>query len=129
MLALCHDLRIMRRDRGYLCANEMQLGFAIPKPELALFRHKLPASVFFETVQLACRWTGEAALDAGIIHEVAEADALLGRATQRAAELAPLGAKRKIFGGQKELLFGKNAALNTEHGAAHMLRNSTDYGP
>ncbi|MFV2091120.1 MAG: enoyl-CoA hydratase-related protein, partial [Pseudomonadales bacterium] len=26
MAALCHDVRIMRSDRGYLCANEMQLG-------------------------------------------------------------------------------------------------------
>ncbi len=53
MTALCHDVRMMRADRGFLCANEMQLGMVIPRPELALFRHKLPAHVFFETVQLA----------------------------------------------------------------------------
>ncbi len=37
MTALCHDLRIMRSDRGFVCANEMQLGMVIPRPELALF--------------------------------------------------------------------------------------------
>jgi len=52
MTAMCHDLRIMREDRGFVCANEMQLGMQIPPPELALFKHKLPANVFFETVQL-----------------------------------------------------------------------------
>ena len=37
MLALSHDVRIMREDRGFLCANEIQLGLKIPRPELALF--------------------------------------------------------------------------------------------
>ena len=57
MVALCHDVRLMRAERGYLCANEMQIGFRIPTPELALFRHKLSAGAFFQTVQLARRWT------------------------------------------------------------------------
>ena len=42
MFALCHDVRVMREDRGFACANEMQLGMAIPRPELMLFRHKIP---------------------------------------------------------------------------------------
>ena len=53
MCSMCHDVRIMRADRGFLCANEMQIGFRIPTPELALFRHKLSGAAFFETVQLA----------------------------------------------------------------------------
>jgi len=67
MLALCHDVRFMRADRGFICANEMQLGLAIPAPEIALFRHKLPLNAFFETVQLARRWSGAEALAAGIV--------------------------------------------------------------
>ncbi|MCS5636331.1 MAG: enoyl-CoA hydratase-related protein [Myxococcota bacterium] len=127
MLALSHDLRLMRSDRGYLCANEMQIGISIPKPELALFRHKLPANVFYESVQLARRWSGEAALAAGIVQEVAEVGQLLERAKERAAELAPLGENRKVFGRQKETLFGENAPTQLDHGAAHLLRNSGDY--
>ena len=127
MLALCHDVRLMRSDRGYLCANEMQLGMTIPQPELALFRHKLAANVFFETVQLARRWTGPAALDAGIVAEVADAENLPAAAIRRATELAPLGANREVFGAQKETLFGENAAINGAHGPAYMLRNSDRY--
>jgi enoyl-CoA hydratase/carnithine racemase len=47
MCALCHDIRLMREDRGFACANEVEIGMVIPNPELALFRHKLPMNSFF----------------------------------------------------------------------------------
>ncbi len=127
MAALCHDVRVMREDRGFLCANEVQLGMVIPIPELALFRHKLAGNVFFETVQLAKRWTGDAALEAGIVQKTATLDDVRKVAYDTAAQLAPLGANRAIYGGQKERLFGENASLNHPHGAAHMLKNAADY--
>jgi Delta3-Delta2-enoyl-CoA isomerase len=127
MLALCHDVRLMRADRGFLCANEMQLGLAIPEPELALFRHKLPLNVFFETVQLARRWTGADALAAGIVQGTASFEDLPAAAARRAAELAPLGANRDLYGGQKERLFGERSVLGGEHGAAYKLRNLDHY--
>lgn len=127
MLSLCHDLRHMRADRGFICANEMQLGLAIPAPELALFRHKLPLNVFFETVQLARRWTGAEALAAGIVQATASAEGLLSAATARAAELAPLGANRALYRGQKEAIYGENGVLNGPHGAAWMLRHLDHY--
>lgn len=127
MIALCHDVRIQRSDRGFICANEMQLGLKIPTPELALFRHKIPMNAFFETVQLARRWTGPDALAAGLVQAVAEIDDLLPLAEARAKELAPLGANRELYGGQKERLYGENAVLNGPHGAAHMLKHLDDY--
>ena len=127
MMALCHDVRIMREDRGFLCANEMQLGMTIPRPELALFRHKLAADIFFETVQLSKRWTGPMALDAGIVQETAAIDELAVSAVRKAEELAPLANNRANFGAQKESLYGENAAINLEHGPAHMLKNSEQF--
>ncbi len=127
MAALCHDVRIMRSDRGFICANEIQLGMVIPPPELALFRHKIPMNAFFETVQLARRWTGPDALAAGIVQQTASLETLLETAVQRAAELAPLGANRKVYRAQKESMYGENAALNHPHGPAYMLRNSAQY--
>jgi enoyl-CoA hydratase/carnithine racemase len=127
MAALCHDLRVMRSDRGFICANEMQLGMAIPQPELALFRHKLPMNVFHETVQLARRWTGPDALAAGIVQQIGELDGLLEIAQRKAAELAPLGANRQVFGAQKELLYGENAVINGLQGPAYMLRNAEQF--
>ena len=127
MVALCHDVRIMREDRGFACANEMQIGLTIPTPELALFRHKLPANAFFETVQLSRRWSGPDALAAGVVQATADLHALPALALARAKELAPLGANRELYGQQKERLFGENAVLNGPHGAAHMLKHSADY--
>jgi enoyl-CoA hydratase/carnithine racemase len=127
MSALCHDVRIMREDRGFICANEMQLGMTIPNPELALFKHKLPANTFFETVQLARRWTGPDALAGGIVQATASDDQLLDLAITRARELAPLGSNREVYGGQKERLYGENAVINQGHGAAHMLRNADKF--
>ena len=127
MLALSHDVRIMRKDRGFLCANEIQLGMSIPRPELALFRHKIPANSFFETVQLSKRWTGPAALEAGIVQSVESMDDLTKIAIAKAKELAPLATDRKNFGYQKEMLYGENAAINLNHGPAHMLKNSKEF--
>lgn len=128
MFALCHDVRMMRADRGFMCANEMQLGMRIPMPELALFRHKLPMNVFFETVQLSRRWAAPAALEAGIIQAAGDLETLVQDAQAKAAELAPLATNRENYGGQKEALFGENAAINQPNGAAYMLRNLAEYG-
>ena len=127
MMALCHDVRIMREDRGFLCANEMQLGMTIPRPELALFHHKLPADIFFETVQLSKRWTGPMALAAGIVQATEPVDKLADSVLRKAEELAPLASNRANFRAQKESLYGENAAINIEHGPAHMLKNSEQF--
>ena len=127
MFALSHDVRIMREDRGFICANEMQLGLPIPRPELALFKHKMPANSFFETVQLSKRWTGSNALKAGIIQGVCSYEELPEVTLKKAEELAPLANNRKNFGLQKEMLYGENAAINLNHGPAHMLKNSKDF--
>ena len=127
MLALSHDIRLMRKDRGFLCANEMELGFEIPRPELALFRHKIPANYFFETVQLSKRWTGETALKAGIIQGNGLFEELPKMAIDKAKEIAPLARDRKLYAKQKEMLYGENSAINLQHGPAHMLKNSKDF--
>jgi len=123
MCALCHDVRIMREDRGFACANEVEIGMVIPKPELALFRHKLSMNTFYETVQLARRWTGPDALAAGLVQEVATMENLLDVASQRAAELARLGANRKVYGKMKESIFGERPSINSPFGVAHQLKN------
>lgn len=122
MMALCHDVRLMREDRGYLCANEIQIGLAIPDAELALFRHKMSGSAFFDTVQLARRWTGPDAKAAGFVQDVADIDSLLGKTIEKARQLAPLGENRDLYAQSKERIFGENPSINDSNGAAHLLR-------
>jgi len=127
MMALCHDVRVMRQDRGYLCANEVELGMTIPEPELALFRHKIPMNAFFETVQLARRWTAVDALGTGIVQQVAEKEVVRVEAIKTAMGLARLAQNREVFGWMKEHIYGENAAINGPHGPAYMLRNQSMY--
>ncbi|MCS5689100.1 MAG: enoyl-CoA hydratase/isomerase family protein, partial [Acidimicrobiales bacterium] len=102
MWALCHDQRVMRRDRGMMCANEIEIGVPIPEAELALFHHKLPRHAFYETVQFAKRWTGEEAFSSGFVQELADQDEVTSKAIERAEELSRLGANRELFKWQKE---------------------------
>lgn len=127
MCALCHDIRFQRADRGFLCANEVEIGMVIPQPELALFRHKLPMNVFFQTVQLAKRWGGPQSVEAGIVEAALPLEELVDTAKARAAELARLGANRDVYGKMKESIYGENAAINHPHGPAYMLKNGPDF--
>ena len=127
MIALCHDLRIMREDRGFLCANEVELGMTIPEPELALFRHKIPAGVFHETVVLAKRWTGQDARNAGIVQATATLDAIRTTAIQTAEAHLRVAGNREVMKWMKERLYGERSAISDAHGAAHMLRNPKDF--
>ena len=127
MSALTHDVRLMRADRGYLCANEVELGMMIPNPEIALFRHKIPMNACFETVQLARRWTGPDALEAGIVQGTTTLEELLDQAMAKAEELSRLGANRKIYGQMKENIYGENPTINSSHGPAHMLKNAAEF--
>ena len=92
-----------------------------------MFKHKIPANAFFETVQLSKRWTGADAFKAGIVQGVSSFEELSESALRKAKELAPLANNRKNFGHQKEMLFGENAAINLAHGPAHMLKNSKNF--
>jgi enoyl-CoA hydratase/carnithine racemase len=127
MIALCHDIRVMRQDRGFMCANEVELGFAIPDPELALFRHKMSRDAFHQTVLLAKRWTGPEAEAAGIVQRTAPVDEVLATAVSEASGLLRVARNREVTTWMKEHLYGENAAINGPHGAAHMLRNQGDY--
>ncbi|MCP3935770.1 MAG: enoyl-CoA hydratase [Actinomycetia bacterium] len=130
MVALTHDIRIMREDRGYLCANELEIGLTIPIPEVALFRHKMSASAFNQTVLLARRWTAPDAIAAGFVDSAFPLDGVREGAIRRAAGVAHLATDRKKYGWQKESIYGENSVLNGPHGAGHVLKNAADYlGP
>ncbi len=127
MIALCHDTRVMNAERGFLCANEVELGFAIPEPELALFRHKIPMPAVYQTVQLARRWTGPDALEAGIVQATTAPDEVRETALAMAGDLLRLAANREVFGWTKERIYGENAAIDGAHGPAYMLRNPDQF--
>jgi Delta3-Delta2-enoyl-CoA isomerase len=88
MLAICHDVRIMREDRGYWCLPEVDLGMPFTPGMNALIPAMIPARTAHEAMVLGRRYSAAEALHAGIVHEAAAEPDVLPRAIDRAAALA-----------------------------------------
>lgn len=88
MLAICHDVRIMRSDRGYWCLPEVDLGMPFTPGMNALIPALVPARTAHEAMVTGRRYVADEALAAGIVDEVAAEADVLPRAVERAAALA-----------------------------------------
>ena len=88
MLALCHDFRVMRRDRGFFCLPEVDLGIPFSPGMDALIKGRLPPMVAHEVMVTGQRYGGDAAAAMGIMTEAADDDSVLPRAVEMAAALA-----------------------------------------
>ncbi len=88
MLAICHDHRIMREDRGYWCLPEVDLGMPFTDGMNALIPARIPPMTAHEAMVTGRRYTGAEALAAGIVNELASDDQVLLRAIEVAQSLA-----------------------------------------
>jgi len=88
MLALAHDQRVMRAERGFFRLPEVDIGIPFTPGMSALIAARLPVRTAIESMTTGRRYGGEEAAAAGIVDEaVAEAE-VLPRAMARAAALA-----------------------------------------
>ena len=88
MFALAHDLRLMRRDRGWLCIPEVDLRMPLHPGLTALLRARLPVVTAHEAIALGRRYPAEEALQAGAVQQVVDEAELLPAAIALAGELA-----------------------------------------
>jgi enoyl-CoA hydratase/carnithine racemase len=88
MLALAHDLRVMRADRGYACLPESDLRLNLQPGMTALVQAKLRKQVAHEAIVTGRRYGGAEALARGIVDHAEDEAGVLERALARAAELA-----------------------------------------
>ncbi|ATL65900.1 enoyl-CoA hydratase-related protein [Nocardia terpenica] len=88
MLALSHDFRVMRSDRGYWCLPEVHLGMPFTVAMNALVTGRLTNQVAVEAMTTGRRYGADDAIAAAIVDDKAEADQLLAAAVARAAALA-----------------------------------------
>jgi enoyl-CoA hydratase/carnithine racemase len=91
MLALAHDRRIMRPDRGWFCLPEIDLGMQFHPLMLALVTHRLAGPVAEEAILSGRRYDGAAAVEAGIAHALADLDELVAAAAEAVAPLTGKG--------------------------------------
>lgn len=109
MLAVAHDFRVMRADRGYFCLPEVDLGIPLTPGMNALMTSRLPPVAAHEVLVTGNRFGGSQAAAKGIVTEaVPEAD-VLPRSIEMAAGLAQkAGASMGII---KNRLYAEAIAL------------------
>ena len=85
MMSLAHDFRVMRRDRGYWCLPEADLGMPLAPGMNDLVAARLTPQVAHEAIVTARRYTADEAVAAGIVDVAADEDQVLERAVALAA--------------------------------------------
>ncbi|MFI1916468.1 enoyl-CoA hydratase-related protein [Nocardia sp. NPDC020380] len=104
MLAIAHDFRVMREDRGYFCFPEVDIHIPFSAGMAALIQAKLSPKSAVASMTTGRRFGGPDALAHDIVDAVAPADAVTEAA---AALLTPLGAKdAATLGAIKNTMFG-----------------------
>jgi len=89
LLALAHDTRMMRADRGFFCLPEVDLGIPFAPGMALLVQAKLAPDTAVEAMLTGRRYGGTDALAAGIVGAALPEDELLPAALSAAAALAP----------------------------------------
>jgi enoyl-CoA hydratase/carnithine racemase len=96
MLALCHDFRVMRADRGFFCLPEVDLGIPFTPGMDSLVTTRMPRTAAHDVMVTGRRVGGDEAAALGIVHQaVAE-----GEVVAAAVELA------RRFGGKDRTTLG-----------------------
>ena len=115
MLALAHDFRVMRADRGFFCLPEVDIKIPLAPGMRALIQSRLSPLVFRDLVLTGARIGGAEAEKRGIVDEAISPEQVLPRAIARAAALA--NKDRGIYRALKRGMYAEALAL-LESGAA-----------
>jgi len=115
MLALAHDYRVMRADRGFFCLPEVDIKIPLAPGMRALIQSRLSPNVFRDLILTGDRVGGSEAKEKGIVDEAVSPDQVLPRAVARAAVLA--GKDRRIYGNLKRGMYAEVLTL-LENGQA-----------
>lgn len=88
MLALAHDFRVMRADRGFFCLPEVDIDIPFTRGMSGLIQGRLSHRTAHEAMTTGKRYGGTEALAAGIVDAVAHEDDVLTTAVEIARPLA-----------------------------------------
>lgn len=105
MLALAHDFRVMRSDRGYFCLPESDLRLPLQPGMTALIRSRLSAQAAHEAIMTGRRYGANDALATGIVDRAVPDADVLPTAIALAQELS--GKDAKTLAALKEGLYAE----------------------
>ena len=105
MIALAHDYRVMRGDRGFFCLPEIDLGMGVPLAAgmYAVIEARLPGPLVHEMLITGRRYGGEEALAKGIVDAAVPETEVVPRAAEFVRRLA--GKDRATMGAIKRGLY------------------------
>jgi enoyl-CoA hydratase/carnithine racemase len=107
MLALAHDFRVMRADRGYFCFPEVDIRIPFTPGMAALIQAKLTPQAAVASMTTGRRFGGDDAVSLGIVDSVAGETAVTAAAVDI---LRPLDGKDPgTLGAVKHTMFGPAA--------------------
>ena len=87
MLALAHDFRVMRADRGFFCLPEVDINIPFTPGMAALIQSKLIPSTAHEAMTTGRRYGGTDAAAAGLVDKAVPEEDVLKEALDRARAL------------------------------------------
>jgi enoyl-CoA hydratase/carnithine racemase len=109
MMALAHDFRVMRADRGFFCLPEVDINIPFVPGMTALIKSRLTPNVFRRLLLTGARIGGAEAKELGVVDEAVPAENVLLRAI---ANVAPLANKnRHTYGAIKRGMYADALAL------------------
>ncbi|GFO46692.1 enoyl-coa delta isomerase 3-like [Plakobranchus ocellatus] len=83
LLAIAHDLRTQRYDKGWLCFNEVFINRQFLNFHYPLMRTKIGSGInYTDAVTLGQKYTGSKSLEKGLIHAAPSASLLLPESLQ-----------------------------------------------
>lgn len=109
MLALAHDWRVMREDRGYFCLPEVDIPIPFTPGMSALIAAKLTPRAAVDAMTTGRRYPGADAAATGLVDDVAPLDELPDRAASMVRQLA--GKDRNTLGTIKARLFADTVTV------------------
>lgn len=112
MLAIAHDWRVMREDRGYFCFPEVDIHIPFTPGMAALIQSKLTPREATASMTTGRRFGGPDALAGGLVDGTATEADLVDAAASMVAEL--IGKDPKTLGTIKSTMYAEAAHLLTE---------------
>ncbi|MGB3437508.1 MAG: enoyl-CoA hydratase-related protein [Actinophytocola sp.] len=88
MLALAHDFRVMRADRGFFCLPEVDINIPFTPGMAALIQSRLTPATAHEAMTTGRRYGGTDAAGAGLVDAAVPEVDVLANALDRARPLA-----------------------------------------
>ncbi|MDR7299829.1 enoyl-CoA hydratase-related protein [Haloactinomyces albus] len=103
MLALAHDFRVMRADRGFFCFPEVDIDVPFTPGMAALIQGKLTPAAAVEAMTTGRRFGGTQARERGLVDQVADEGDVVRTAVELVRPLA--GKNRDTLGAIKSTMF------------------------